>query len=156
MVPSECTSRSKLFRTGGPDRAGVIHDVLVTYRLAATKSNRTAEATMASKMRSKRPSRRSRTGRRPRPSWGQWTGVPLNDATQHAPPRDLRETMGIVPSGIAEWPLMQRQGASRGLTKRIHHPATQTPLSAALRARRGMARGRPRNLQHSVSRRLLV
>jgi len=76
--------------------------------------------------------------------------------TQHAPPRDLRETMGIVPSGIAEWPLMQRQGASRGLTKRIHHPATQTPLSAALRARRGMARGRPRNLQHSVSRRLLV
>ena len=78
---------------------------------------------MASKMRSERPSRRSRTGRRPRPSWGQWTGVPLNDATQHAPPRDLRETMGIVPSGIAEWPLMQRQGASRGLTKRIHHPA---------------------------------
>jgi hypothetical protein len=27
MVPGECTSRSNLFRTGDPDRAGVIHDV---------------------------------------------------------------------------------------------------------------------------------
>ena len=27
MVPSECTSRSNLFRTGDPDRAGAMHDV---------------------------------------------------------------------------------------------------------------------------------
>jgi hypothetical protein len=65
---------------------------------------------MASKMRSKRPSRRSRTGRRPRSKAGDdGRGPSERRGTQRAPPADLRETMGIVPSGIAEWPLMHEE-----------------------------------------------
>jgi hypothetical protein len=68
---------------------------------------------MASKMRSKRPSRRSRTGRRPRSKAGDdGRGPSERRGTQRAPPADLRETMGIVPSGIAEWPLMHEESMS--------------------------------------------